>query len=147
MRPSEFEAEMRWLGWRQMAVKAFDLRPAEAHALTLMMRHPGRLVTFEALAAFDGDGLMNSRCFNGSRGGIVNRVSRMRRKLADVIGDDPVEIVTDGPRVGALGYRIRGVKAWLIHGALLEAFGVSPESQFDGGRDGAGANNSPPVAA
>jgi hypothetical protein len=138
MTPAQYEAELHWLGWRAMAQRLLNLRPAEAHALVLMMRHPGRVITFEELAGFDGDGMMHSRCFNGSRGGIVNRIARLRAKLADVGCARTIETIQpygDGP---ADGYWIQRAAARVIDRTLRLAAGVEFN---DSGRDERGANN------
>jgi hypothetical protein len=127
MTPEQFEGELYWMGWRALTQKAWGLRPAEAHALTLLMRCPGRVVTVETLAAYDGDGMACVRLHNGSRGGICTRLVRLRAKLADLGCNDVIETVRDGGCRGggpAVGYRISMAGARVLDGILRGSCGL-----------------------
>lgn len=124
MTPAQFEDEKVWMGWRALAARAFDLRPSEAHALALMVRHPSRVASFEALAAFDGDGMTGSKNLTGSRGGITNRLVRLRNKLADVGCKESIETVREHDWGPTLGFRISPEGALAVELALRHACGV-----------------------
>lgn len=126
MTPAEFEAEREWLGWQAMAARAFNLRPAEVHALALMMRTPGRTASLASLAAFDGVG-SGSRNVSGSRVGIAKRIERVRSKLLDVGCGGVVETVAEHRFAPTLGYRISPDGARRVEAALRFAHGVELE--------------------
>lgn len=124
MTPTQFDCKVRWLGWRALSQRILNLRPAEAHALVLMMQAPDRTVTLETLATFDGDGMMNSRHFNGSRSGIHKRIERLRAKLSDVGCDGVVETVADHRFAPTLGFRISAKGVGDIDATLRGICGV-----------------------
>jgi hypothetical protein len=124
MTPEQFCTEQLWMGWRALAQRAFGLRPAEVHALTLMMRHPGRVVGVDTLATFDGDGITNSKGPRGSRAGIRRRVSRLLQKLSDVGCGGTVGVVGGLRNQPIEGYVIHPTDAARIHETLLFACGV-----------------------
>lgn len=124
---AQYRDEILWLGWRALAAKTLTLRPAEAHALERLMRHPGRVVTFEALAAFDGDCVSVSRCLNGSRDGIMTRIGRLRAKLADVGCVGAILAAGGGGPRPADGYTISPAGAAQVEAALRYACGVAEE--------------------
>lgn len=124
---AQFNEEILWMGWRALAAKTFALRPAEAHALEHLMRRPGRIVTFETLAAFDGDCLSVSRCLNGSRDGIVTRIGRLRAKLVDVGCKGAILAVGGGGPRPAVGYIISPAGAAQVKATLRYACGVAED--------------------
>lgn len=122
----EFDAALRWAGWRALAAAAFNLRPAEAHALALMVRTPGRVVSLGTLAAFKG-GAGSCHGVNGSRRGILKRIERVRARLADVGCAGAVEAVAAHRFAATQGFRISPANARRIEEALVFACGLDPE--------------------
>lgn len=125
--PRRFEEEKSWLGWRALAMRAFGLRPAEAYALTMLMRAPGRMVSMAALQAYDGDGLPSCKGGSGSREGVKRRVQRLRCKLADVGISDAITNIDNGGGTPLVGFTISQAKAADIEVALRYACGVRME--------------------
>jgi hypothetical protein len=127
MTEAQFLEEQRWLGWRAQATNAFGLRPAEAHALGLLVRNPGRPVAISTLAAYEGDLPEMARHFNGSHPGVLRRLSRLRQKLDDLGCCGAVELVGHEPgRNGsaATGVLMPAASARRVDTALRCALGV-----------------------
>ena len=121
----DFETEIRWAGWRALAAAAFNLRPNEAHALTLMRRRAGAAVTFAAFAGFIGQAA-KSHGEAGTTGAIRKRVERVRAKIEDIGCAGIIETVRDGPFSPARGYRMSREGAGRIDEAVRCACGLEP---------------------
>lgn len=103
------------LGWVLLSQRALGLRVAEAHALRLLMRRPGRIVTFADLARdYEGHG-PHRRTDSALR----KRVERARAALADLGCADAIETVS-----GEKAYVVHEAGARRIEAALLFASGL-----------------------
>jgi hypothetical protein len=127
MSPLQFADELHWSGWGAMAARAFNLRPAEVDALVRMMRAPGRTISHDTFATFDGTGTA-SRGLTGSHAAIAKRIQRVREKLGDAGCRHAVVTDAPGARDISNGYSISIRDAGRVHEALRLAFGVELRS-------------------
>lgn len=116
---ADYETELRWAGWRAMAAAAFNLRPAEAHALALLRRRAGMDVPIRAFAEFVGQ---TNSGEPGSDAGVRKRIERVRARLNDVGCGDIIATVTDTHRARA--FRLERAGSSRLDHALRCACGL-----------------------